>query len=72
MKGLKMESSAIAVSRREKVAKYIGEGYKYSESHHDGAFGEQTAVHDNRAVVAIGAAVAEAIMHLADVIEANK
>lgn len=67
-----MEVKAFDAPRRELVKRYIDEGYKYSESHHDGAFGEQTAVHDNRAVVAIGAAVAEAIMHLADVMEANR
>lgn len=59
-------------TRRERVQHYVDEGYKYSQSEHDGAFGEIVAIHDSRATVAIGAAIAEAIMHLADVIEAGQ
>jgi hypothetical protein len=70
MKGMAMEDVATMglTTPRERMQHYVDEAYKYSQSSHDGSFEEIVAIHDSRAGVAASAAIAEAIMHLAEVI----
>lgn len=55
-------------SPQENVDHFIGEAFRNSESFYSDSVGHRKTVHESRVNAAVGAAIATAIMHLANVI----
>lgn len=59
-------------SPKENVDHFIREAFANSESFYEDSVGQRKTVHESRVNAAVGAAIATAIMHLADVIERGR